>query len=95
VPYGPEQDTYVVLDAFGGRLGRAWRETSEDRTDREAVIANLLAGEYSEPVRIIAFNTAEGWSRDVTVEIADEVRRNYAVEDLSEPILMFLENNRS
>jgi len=52
----------------------------------------LLAGEYNEPVRIIAFNTAEGWSRDVSVEIADEVRRNYAVED---PVLMFLENNRS
>ena len=26
---------------------------------------------------IVAFNTAEGWSRDVTVEIADELRRRY------------------
>jgi len=84
-----------VLDAFGGRLGRAWRETSEDRTDREAVIADLLAGEYSKPVRIVAFNTADGWSRDVSVEIADEVRGNYSIEDLSESVVMFLENNRS
>src|SRR5689334_12442871 len=30
------------------------------------MIRNLLAGEYSSPVRIIAFNTAEGWSPDVT-----------------------------
>ena len=30
----------------------------------------------------------------ISVEIADEVRRNYAVEDLSEPVLMFLENNQ-
>ena len=94
-PHGPEQNTYIVLDDFGGRLGRAFRETGEERTDREAVIADLFAGEYSEPVRIIAFNTAEGWSRDVSVDIADELRRNYAVEDLSESVLMFLENNRS
>jgi hypothetical protein len=26
-------------------------------------------------VRIVAFNTAEGWSRDVTLDIADELRR--------------------
>jgi hypothetical protein len=32
---------------------------------------------YEDPVRIVVFNTAEGWSRDVTVEIADEVRRRF------------------
>jgi hypothetical protein len=26
-PHGQEQDTYIVLDDFGGRVGRAWRET--------------------------------------------------------------------
>jgi hypothetical protein len=26
-PHGPEQDTYIVLDDFGSRIGRAWRET--------------------------------------------------------------------
>jgi len=25
----------------------------------------------------VAFNTAEGWSRDVTVDIADELRRRF------------------
>jgi len=44
---------------------------------------------------VIAFNTSEGWSRDVTVEIADQLRRNYSMEDLSESVLTFLENNRS
>ena len=57
-----------------GRLGRAWRETDDDHTGRETLIRELLAGEYH-PVRIVAFNTSEGWSRDVTVEIVDEVRR--------------------
>ena len=37
-PHGPEQDTYLLLDNFGGRLGRAWRETDEEATDRETLI---------------------------------------------------------
>ena len=72
-PHGPDQDTYLVLDDFG-RTGQAWRETNVDAADRETVIRNLLSGECNNPVRIIAFNTAEGWSRDVTVDIADELR---------------------
>jgi hypothetical protein len=47
-------DIYIVLDNFGERLGRAWREVNEERTDRETVIADLLEGQYSEPVRIVA-----------------------------------------
>jgi hypothetical protein len=81
-----------VLDDFGARLGRAWRETNADAADRETVIRNLLAGEYSNPIRIIALNTAEGWSRDVTVEIADEVRRLYAErDDIPDSVLQFTE----
>jgi hypothetical protein len=39
--------------------------------------------------------TAEGWSRDVTVDIADELRRRYAeTDELSESLLVFLETNR-
>jgi hypothetical protein len=32
-------------------------------------------------VRIVAFNTAEGWSRDATVDIADELRRRFVEHD--------------
>jgi hypothetical protein len=32
VPGGTDQNIYLVLDDFG-RLGRAWRETSVERTD--------------------------------------------------------------
>jgi hypothetical protein len=48
-----------------------------DKADREALIRDLVDGQYSHPVRIVAFNTAEGWSRDVTMDIADELRRRY------------------
>ena len=75
------QDTYLVLDDFGGNLGRAWRETAEADADRETLIRDLMDDQYCRPARIIAFNTAEGWSRDVTVDIADEMRRRFAEYD--------------
>jgi hypothetical protein len=34
----------------------------------------LIGGQYNNPVRIVAFNTSEGWSRDVTEEIAREIK---------------------
>jgi hypothetical protein len=90
---GPDQDTYIVPDDFG-ELGRAWRETDVAAADRETLIRNLLSGEYNTPVRIIAFNTAEGWSRDVTGDVAAEVRRRYVESgELSESLLSFLVAN--
>ncbi len=75
VPPGNDQDVYLVLDDFGGRIGQAWRETDVESARLEAVIADLLDGQYSNPVRVIAFNTAEGWSRDVSEDVAHELRR--------------------
>jgi hypothetical protein len=94
-PNGVEKDIYLVLEDLGGRFGRAWRETDEDTTDRETLILNLLSGEYKNPVGIVAFNTAERWSRDVTVAIADEVRRRYVeYDEVPEAVLEFLEANQ-
>jgi hypothetical protein len=92
VPREANQDTYLVLDDFGGRLGRAWRETDEEDTDRETLIRDLMADQYSHPARIVAFNTAEGWSRDVTVDIADELRRRFSeYDEVPESVQEFLE----
>jgi hypothetical protein len=91
VPDDTNRDVYLVLDDFG-RLGRAWRETDEAGTSRATLVRNLLDGQYEDPVRIIAFNTVEGWSRDVTVDIADEVRRRYVeYDEVSESVLKLLE----
>jgi hypothetical protein len=76
VPYDVDHDTYLVLNDFG-KLGCAWCEVDEKGTDRATLIRRLLEDHYSYPVRIVAFNTAEGWSRDVTVDIADESRRQF------------------
>src|SRR5215216_346580 len=70
---GFNADAYLVLDDFG-QLGRAYREVDEDKADRETLIRGLMGGQYQNPARIVAFNTSEGWARDVTVEIAREIR---------------------
>jgi hypothetical protein len=41
-------------------LGRVCRETDEERAHRETMIRDLIAGRYGQPVRIVAFNTAQG-----------------------------------
>ena len=52
----------------------------------------LAAVQHENPVRIVAFNTAEGWSRDVTIDVADELRRRYVEYDqIPNSILKFLE----
>ncbi len=84
VPEAVDQDIYLVLDDFGA-LGRSWRETDEAEVDRETVIISLLDGQYSSPVRVIAFNTAEGWSRDASEDIADEIARRCSMDGFDVP----------
>jgi hypothetical protein len=73
VPADSDQTVYVVLDDFGPK-GRSYRETDVERADLEAVIMGMLGGQYNDPVRIIGFNAAEGWSKDVSADVAHEVR---------------------
>jgi hypothetical protein len=80
-----DRDIYLVLDDFGDQLGRAWRETDEEDTDRLTVIADLLNGQYSNPARVVAFNTAKGWSRDVSAEVADLIAQQCAQDGFDVP----------
>jgi hypothetical protein len=90
MPQDADHDTYVVLDASGVWLGRAFRETDDEDTDRETLIRDLLDGRYGHPVRIVSFNTAEGWSRVVTTEIAAELQRRWAAGEAILPSLQHL-----
>ena len=73
VPRGDDHDVYLVVDDLG-RLGRVWRKADFGATDFETVVTDLLQGHYN-PTGIFAFNTAEGWSRDDSADIAIELRR--------------------
>ena len=74
VPKDNDRDVYLVVDDFG-RNGRAWREADVEATDLETVILDLLEGQYKNPVRIVAFNSADKWSQDVSADVAHELRR--------------------
>jgi hypothetical protein len=85
---------YLVLDDFGSKLGLAWRETDVAHTDRTTLIRHLLEGQYSSPVCVVAFNTAEGWSRDVTEDIAAELEQACADRDeISPSIADFIDDH--
>jgi len=74
VPNDNDRDVYLVVDDFG-RNGRAWCEADVDATGRETVILDLLGGQYINPIRVVAFNTAEKWSQDISADVAHELRR--------------------
>jgi hypothetical protein len=76
-----EQDVYLVLDDFGGRLGQSWRETDAGKTDRATLLRELMEGQYNAPVLIVVFNVATGRCFDVTDEIADDLARLCADRD--------------
>ena len=56
--YSREATVYLVLDY---------------QTDLNTLIADLLAGQYRHPLRVVAFDTFDGSTRDVSAEIAREV----------------------
>jgi len=68
-----DQTVYLVADDLGDAR-RAWREADYDVCDRETVIQDLLAGEFRNPIRVVAFNTTELWSEDVSAAVAHELR---------------------
>ena len=59
------------------KQGRA-REVGEEEARLPTVVDDLLTGQYNNPVRVIAFNTAEGWARDVSEDVAWGVLRSAA-----------------
>jgi hypothetical protein len=68
---------HIVLDDYG-KAGRVYRETAEEDTTVGSVVDDLLTGQFNNPVRVVAFNTSEGWSRDVSEDVAREVVRRVA-----------------
>jgi hypothetical protein len=79
VPYGADQTAYLVVD----RSGR--RETEIERTDLETIMADLMSGQFNDPVRVVAFNTLEHWSEDVSKQIADEIQTRCDIEGVAVP----------
>jgi hypothetical protein len=94
VPKADDQNVYLVVDDFG-RNGRSYREADVETADLETVIVDLLEGQYENPIRVVAFNTAEGWSQDVSEDIAQELRRRCDLQlpDIPSNIQDFVERH--
>jgi hypothetical protein len=72
VPYGADQTTYVVVDIC--KHGKIYQEIEIERADFEAALTDLLSGQFNEPIRVVAFNTLEHWSKDISVDVAREIQ---------------------
>jgi len=94
VPTDGGENVYLVAEAFG-KLGHAWREADYEATDLETVIQDLLSGQYSAPIRVVAFNTEERWSEDVSEDVAHELRRRCDLQarDVPSSIQDFVERH--
>ena len=75
-----DADIHLVLCRFG-RAGLAYIETDPAEADATMVVQNLLHGRYGWPLRVIALNVDEGWSRDVSEAMALKVREIAELED--------------
>jgi hypothetical protein len=74
VPNGHDQTFYIVVNNYG-KLGPAFAETGVAEADLETTITDLMSGQYSNPVRVVAFNTSEHWSEDASEDVAREIMR--------------------
>ena len=72
VPYGADQTVYLVVEALG--TGGLTRETAVERTDLETIITELLAGRFNSPIGVLAFNTLEHWTDDLSNHVAREIQ---------------------
>jgi len=84
VPYGADETAYLVVDSFSVR-GSVYRETETERADVESIVVDLMTGRFNNPVRVIAFNTLEHWSKDVSREIAVEIQTRCDMESVAVP----------
>ena len=73
VPYGADQTLYIVVDDLGQR-GMFRLEREVERTELETVVADLMSGQFNDPICVAAFNTLEHWSKDISMDVAREIQ---------------------
>jgi hypothetical protein len=68
-----EHTTYLLLDEMTNQHVSIWPEISADEANEATIVQWIIEGQFSRPIKIVAFNTEDGWSRDVTQEIATKL----------------------
>lgn len=80
VPYGADETVFVVID----RLDKA-TEIRIERSDLEITIGELVAGCFNDPIRVISFNTLEHWMKDISIDVAGEIRARCDIDGVKLP----------
>src|SRR5690242_13093150 len=83
-PDSASETAYLVVDRLS--TGAVYRETDINAADLETIAADLLSGQYKDPVSIVAFNTSGKWSADVSADIAAEIQARCDMDGLPIPV---------
>ena len=73
VPFGADQTIYVIVEAHRPHAPNDDVAGKDERTDIESVISDLLTGQFSDPIKVMAFNTIEHWRDDLSEFVAREI----------------------
>jgi hypothetical protein len=84
-PDSDAQVYLVVVDRDGG-LGIS---------DFETTIADLMSGQFNDPLRVIAFNTLEHWAQNVSRDVALEIQSRSDIDghDVPETLRDFVDSH--
>jgi hypothetical protein len=63
-----QHTVYIVLQYV-----KVWHEVGDGEANETMIAQWINEGQFSRPVKIVAFNTEQGWSRDVTHEVASKL----------------------
>ena len=84
-PIVPRDEDVYLVEVDLGHWGHVWTEADSEATDLETMLTDMLAGQHRNPIRVVAFNVAEGWSRDVSGDLADEIANRCALDGFDVP----------
>lgn len=87
VPHGDEHDVYIV-EYHCFEHGRIWGEVNSETPGLEPVVTDLLTGQYTDPIRVVAFNVADGWCRDASADVVHELRRHCDLQQRDIPFFL-------
>jgi hypothetical protein len=82
VPYGADQTVFVVVENGAAPEGAA---RDVECNDLDAVVTDMLAGKFRDPIRIAAFNTLEHWSKDLSADVAHEIETRCDIDCVPVP----------
>jgi len=79
-----DQTVYLVVDRVGSPRNVCCK-TKVERADIETIIADLIAGQFNDPLRVVAISTSGHWSKDVSRALAEEIQARCDIEAMPVP----------